>query len=431
MPRRREGTAIPHDGHWDVRITLNDGSRPVICLRDEPEGRSKALARMRARSLTELARTGNAYLPGGSVLAEQGGSSLSAEDWFDAWMKARVARGLTSTKDNRSHYEHHIKPALPKHVRDWTAEDVRALVRALDAKVQAGELSWKAARNVWGTASKMAADAVKSKLDSLRVRTTNPCADVEGPDRGEKRAKQFLYPSEFLQFVSCEDVPLSWRRAVAQAVYLFVRDGEHRALQCADVDRAHGVVNVTKARDRRTNRIKATKTKRARRFNVEPNLLPLLAATHSEAPSAPLCELPPEHNISRGLKLWLRKAGVRRKELHETTRTSKGITWHDLRATGITWMAIRGDEPLRIMSCAGHENFATTQTYIRAAEAIRDGFGDVFPPLPKSLLGRSALAAVTPINRDSSAETSEAGPRIAKGRLIVAERAGFEPAAGF
>ncbi|HEY6727237.1 MAG TPA: hypothetical protein VI197_24550 [Polyangiaceae bacterium] len=32
--------------------------------------------------------------------------------------------------------------------------------------------------------------------------------------------EQFLYPSEFLQFVTCEDVPLVWRRVIALAVYL-------------------------------------------------------------------------------------------------------------------------------------------------------------------------------------------------------------------
>ena len=44
-------------------------------------------------------------------------------------------------------------------------------------------------------------------------------------------------------------------------------------------------------------------------------------------------------------------------------------------------MAIRGDDPLKIMQRAGHEDFATTQGYIREAEAVRAGFGDVFPPL--------------------------------------------------
>jgi hypothetical protein len=45
-------------------------------------------------------------------------------------------------------------------------------------------------------------------------------------------------------------------------------------------------------------------------------------------------------------------------------------------------MAIRGDDPLKIKQRAGHTDFKTTEGYVREAEAIRDGFGDVFPPLP-------------------------------------------------
>ena len=41
--------------------------------------------------------------------------------------------------------------------------------------------------------------------------------------------------------------------------------------------------------------------------------------------------------------------------------------------------------PLRIMQRAGHENFETTQAYLRLADALRVGFGDVFPALPPEL----------------------------------------------
>ena len=61
------------------------------------------------------------------------------------------------------------------------------------------------------------------------------------------------------------------------------------------------------------------------------------------------------------------------------------MTFHDLRATGLAWLALRGDDSLKIMQRAGHTDFVTTQGYIREAEAARDGFGNVFPPLPQSL----------------------------------------------
>jgi hypothetical protein len=77
-----------------------------------------------------------------------------------------------------------------------------------------------------------------------------------------------------------------------------------------------------------------------------------------------------------------------RAELFKTDATRKAITFHDLRATGITWMAIRGDEPLRIMQRTGHDDFDTTQRYIREAEAVREGLGEVFPPLTTLLKPR-------------------------------------------
>ncbi len=114
--------------------------------------------------------------------------------------------------------------------------------------------------------------------------------------------------------------------------------------------------------------------------------MPLLQALHDEVNGeGVVIALPSERDMSRGLKRWLRKAGIKRPELYEDTATTKGITWHDLRATAGTWMAIRGDDPLKIMQRLGHTDFATTQIYIREAESVREGFGEVFPPLPTSL----------------------------------------------
>jgi hypothetical protein len=94
------------------------------------------------------------------------------------------------------------------HVREWTVDDLRALSRDLDEKVARGAIKWKSAVNVWGTASKMCADATRSKLDEQRCRADNPAASVEGPARGTRTAKQYLYPSsEFLQFITAERVP--------------------------------------------------------------------------------------------------------------------------------------------------------------------------------------------------------------------------------
>jgi hypothetical protein len=56
-------------------------------------------------------------------------------------------------------------------------------------------------------------------------------------------------------------------------------------------------------------------------------------------------QLPSERDMSRGLKRWLRKAGVTRAELFASTGTTRALRWHDLRATTATWLAVRGTRP--------------------------------------------------------------------------------------
>ena len=63
------------------------------------------------------------------------------------------------------------------------------------------------------------------------------------------------------------------------------------------------------------------------------------------------------------------------------------MTFHDLRATGVTWCAVRGDDPLKIMQRAGHADFETTKVYLREAENLAQGFGVPFSPLPEELHG--------------------------------------------
>jgi hypothetical protein len=119
---------------------------------------------------------------------------------------------------------------------DFTRNDVENVRDALDAKIASGALHWKTARNAWATFTKLCDDAANAKRRELRVRHENPATGVRAPDRGARKMKQYLFPGEALRFVSCENVPLSWRRNLATAVYLYMRDGELRELRWDDVD---------------------------------------------------------------------------------------------------------------------------------------------------------------------------------------------------
>ncbi|MCE7893969.1 MAG: hypothetical protein DYH12_30445 [Sorangiineae bacterium PRO1] len=434
MARARTGTIVRYEpakvgesqGHYVVRCSAPDGSRPLFHLAPSPKSaQAEARARETAAGISEqLWARGLGAAPArrqASRATSQSDGSRQAE-WVAAWLSDRERRGLV--RSVASNIELYIAPATAnRHLREWTPEDLRALVRLLDAKVQGGEISWKTATNIWGTATRMCRDACSSKVESLRVRDDNPALGVAGPDRGVRKEKQFLYPSEFLRLVTCEAVPLAWRQAVAVAVYLYPRPSELRALVLGDdVDLDHGAVHVHRSLDGDGN-AKPTKTKTPRRFAIEPELIPLLIALHRAGTAR--VELPARtQNLSVMLKKMLLRAGITRPELHETTATRKAITFYDLRATGITWMAVRGDEPLKIMQRAGHQNFSTTQGYIRTAEAVREGFGVPFPPLPAVLMPSVTIKLLEPA---AGAQSSRQSSRAAQVHEIRVRRRGLEP----
>jgi integrase len=87
------------------------------------------------------------------------------------------------------------------------------------------------------------------------------------------------------------------------------------------------------------------------------------------------------------------------------------LRWQDvdLRATGITWRTLRGDDPRHIRQAAGHERYSTTEGYVHAAEVFRGLVGAPFPSLPASLI---------------SPEFRSHGGQV---RESMASRTGFEP----
>jgi integrase len=372
---------------WHARFTVA-GKRtpfaPIGVLGRENEDEARRVAAEHARTF----RDQGAVPEGIETIREYAGR----------WLDSREGR-VVSIADERARMTKHVLPILGLYdVKTADREKIERLRDDLDRKIVRGELAWKTAASVWTLVTSMFDDAMNAKQRALRVREDNPCRDVRAPDRGDRKAKQYLYPDEFLRFVSCERVPLDWRRAVALAVYTYARDGELRVMRWdeGDVDLEHGVIHITRAWDRRKpGDLKGTKSGETRRFALEPHLLPMLQAMHAEHGAKGMIVRMRELHASRGLRRWLKVAKVDRPELHRDTPTSKAITFHDLRATGITWCAIRGDDALKIMSRAGHASLSTTQIYIREAENLRDGFGAPFPPLPPALLGKDADEAST------------------------------------
>jgi len=368
-----------------VRCTTPNGDRsPFIELPPHLGTEQKAEARAAAVAVSAIIRGGGAVR---DTITE------TVAEYAARWLADREGR-IASIEADRARMRMHVLVRLgPLDVRTFDRDDVEALRDDLDTKITKGVLAWKTVASCWTLVTSMCADMVSAKKREFRTRKDNPCADVKPPERGDKKAKQYLYPSEFLQFVTCGRVPLRLRRATAIAVYTFVRDGELRELRWdgGDFDLEHGTLSVTRSVTR-TGAVKSTKSGETRRFAVEPNILPLLRALHTEAGGKGHVVTFKDRHMSRDLRLWLTRAGVTRPELHKGDAHRKPLTWHDLRATGLTWLRGRGDDPPQIKQRDGDSTFSTTEGYIREAEAVRDGFGDVFPPLPACLLDPPGLS---------------------------------------
>lgn len=399
--RQPTGTLLrTRDGRLRGRITLPDGRR--ICTPPFPAGTSEEMAREKTKALREglladprFQKQSEDYLADKRERDSAGTTECSA--WVDAWHADRVRRGLTSARDSKSHWNFHLSQVLgAKHPQNWTRDDFRKLSAALDSKVQAGVISPKTAVNAWTTATGMASEAASSKLDALCCRTDNPADGVRGPSRGEGIALQYLYPNEVARFLGCEAVPLRWRRVVAVAVYTFTRVGELRALEWSDVDLVHQTISITRAIDRTSGGTKSTKSKSPRLLPIEPELLPLLKVLASESGGVGkvISDLPSERDLSRGLRRWLARAKVDRPGLFERGPSVRPIRFHDLRATGITWMAARGDEAIRIQQRAGHTSFTTTERYLRPIASV-GAFGVPFCALPTGLVSSEETSTET------------------------------------
>lgn len=308
--------------------------------------------------------------------------------WVQRWLAERERRGLKSVRDDRGRMLNHVIPLLgDKPVADITREDVEQLVEKIDAKIINNHLSWKTAQNIWGLVTRAFADACGSKVKALRARFDNPALEVAPPDRGDVRSRAYLYPNEVLLLLSCASIPIRWRRLFAFAIYTAARRGEIEALEWTDVDLRVNTIHIHRSTDRETGEVRSTKTGETRRIKIEPALLPMLHMLRNASTSKTgrIMQLPQAEDLAAYLRVCLIRAGVTRAELFANDKTRAPITFHDLRATGITWRAIRGDDPIKIQRFAGHTTLATTQRYIREAESVDVSPDAVFPPLPEIL----------------------------------------------
>jgi integrase len=376
------------NGRWELRVTM---PRPAGWPADKEAPRRlavlKGILEHEVERAGRVAKIVAAKLRAGEEMPEDIGETVT--QWFDRWIAMRVRRGIRTTGNDKGRYAKWVAPLLGlKEVKHVCRRDVEEVVQHLDASVTKGELRWKTATNAWGVVTKMFSDACRSKVLDIRVRDDNPARDVQGPDRGVERSGPYLFPSEFVSLMQCPRVPARWRRIFMLATYLYLRGGELEALQWADVNLDQRYVLVHRSVDIATGEVKTTKTNDVRKVPIEPTLLPLLVEMHRQAKGegSVITAMPPREELAGRLRKYLAWAKVTRADLFADDETRRPLCFHDLRHTGVTWRALRGDEPLKLQRAAGHDDLRTTQRYINEAQTFEGAsFGEPFPSLPLGL----------------------------------------------
>lgn len=391
MPKQRSGNVEWRGGMWKAHVWFPGPPRRRDWVPLEGIGSNDRELAKQAAVVAQEVIDRHGYVP--SFRGE------TVSEWTrKRWLKLREKLWPSSWTNDASNFRIYIEPELGiLPMRGVTRDHGRTLCRKLDDMVIAGDMAESTARNVWHTATRMFLDARESNEPGVAVLDANPFRDIEGPTaEGVEREKQLLYPDEFLKLVSCPEVPLLYARFYAVAVYTLTRQAEELALDWSAVDLAHGTVHVHQSADYVRDdgrKAKPTKGRKARRPELEAELAPLLEAMKRESGGKGLVFPEPptvtgEYGLAEMLRKHLKAAGVERSELTERLATRMPIRFHDLRATGITWRLARGDAPILVQQDAGHSSFQTTEKYIRLARGIRPE--EVFPPLPRRLLGASA-----------------------------------------
>ncbi len=391
VSRRANGTTC-----YRARIRLADGTRTRV---DVPEKYGRAAggksgegrAELYALALQEREDETGELLAAKRKRADPGGSETS-DGWHARYLVYCKGRGVTTIGDKGYRWGKWISPVIgSRPIAEVTRDEVEAVRNVLDGVILDGRLAWKTAANVWAELTATFAESCSSKLRSLQVRNDNPASGVQPPERGGEKSKVYPYPSEFLAVASCEDIPLAWREIHAIAVFTFLRPGELWVLNWNDVDLGDERIDVTKAWDFKSTKIKPTKTGETRSIPIETNLLPLLRRMHDAAGGqglvVPLLSQSNPDKLAIITRAHFELANCKRPRLLRQSKSERHVVFRSWRDAGCTWSIVRGDDVVKVQRRAGHRIIATTMRYVVEAENRGATFGTPFPVLPTALTG--------------------------------------------
>ena len=484
---RREGALIVYTG----RLRLEDGTKsPRFDLPEEfshpanaPQGpkvtfaaakKKAAAARAHLAKLQAAEDVTHEYY-NATIERKRKEGALASPETVDEWFK----RFLPTKECGASHrritgdvWSKYVSPVIgPKRIASLTRDDIEDVRDGIDRELDAGKIRHRTAQNAWGCLTSALKAAYASRDRSLRVLPERIYADILPPKKGRTRSRPWIYPSEWVDLCQHEDlaaIPIVWRRIYAIALYTGLRPGELRALTWADVDLTAKTINVNKAIDAETGKLKTTKSEAGQRvIPILPELFALLEAMAPEdsAPGpravTPMCAVHAQPEIDQGpigsdahalpiasdrptrkpnceivrndnlvlpelddammedaaktFRAHLTAAGVTRARLTADTESEEPVDFRSLRDSHATWLALARTPDKVIQRRMGHATASTTDGYIKAAEALDPvEIGAPFPPLgvaffwsksrSKSSRGKPIEPASEPVNGEHLAD---------------------------
>ena len=214
------------------------------------------------------------------------------------------------------------------------------------------------------------------------LRLVEHTPEVTVPRRGKRDLFTFLYPAEDSQVCACVDIPFEYRFLYAFLCRNGTRISETLRITWDHIDLVQGTIHLAAA---------WTKTKRARYWDLDPDVLEALKLRRKQIPDAELVFVPPpglqmtRHAVHRRFLADLELAGLERRALFNTSEGERRLRLHDTRASFVTLARAVGMPDRWIMDRSGHESAAVLEKYDRGVRHAQEKNLGWFAPMGSAL----------------------------------------------
>jgi len=393
---RAKGAGTPEfrNGHYWVKVSLPDGTRPryrlcgevCSCLTMSDAMLSERCAavseRERARVSAELAAEEKSRREK-RLTVEQFGEQWTSGQLFETHGEINGLKEKASAKDDAYRLGGYVYPVIGKKpVADVTEQDIEQIMR--EAQSRAKKIATKKQLR---PASRFQLYQCLRRLFDLsvrpgRLRESSPVPSHVRPNKGKPKLFAYLYPAELLTLLKCKTVPMGRRVLYALAVYTGLRKGSLLALTWGGIDFENGTLTSLRS-----------KTGLPQLFEIPESLLDVLSRWFER------CGRPSKtarivrdvgvraEREAEALRDDLKAAGVKREALvgAELAENVEPLRFHDLRATFVTWAMRQGKGDGWISDRTGHLTPEMRARYARAARVLADLKYEPFPSLEKSI----------------------------------------------